>query len=188
MEFLNPRRRADELESLSERIRERRDASLGKGRMSEAPWYGLIRDYMWAVACGVVTNDQVGCSACFGPLPEGERNRQECPYCLSERSVWPVQTGVPAEVLEMYVEAAAWGDRAKRVAVIRSLFGVVALVGFLLFIGVWWLLVLPVLVGGALVAATLGGSAQDLASGPYFIQAWRVFWRHRDSKGEGGNR
>jgi hypothetical protein len=88
----------------------------------------------------------------------------------------------------MYVEAAAWGDRAKRVAVIRSLFGVVALVGFLLFIGVWWLLVLPVLVGGALVAAALGGSAQGLASAPYFIQAWEVYWRHRDPKGEGSNR
>ena len=188
MEFLNPRRRADELESLSERIRDRRDAPLGKGRMSEAPWYGLLRDYMWAVSCGRVTNDQVGCSACFGPLPEDERNSPECPYCLSERSVWPVERGVPSEVLEMYVEAESWGHRAKRVAVTRSLFGVVVLVGFLLFIGVWWLLVLPVLVGGALVAATLGGSAQDLASGPYFIQAWRVFWRHRDSKGEGGNR
>ena len=188
MEFLNPRRRADELESLSERIRDHRDASLGKGHVSEAPWYGLVRDYMWAVACGIVTNDQVGCFACFGPLPEDERDSPECPYCLSERSVWPVQIGVPAEVLEMYVEAESWGNRAKRVAVMKSLFGVVAIAGFLLFIGVWWLLVLPVLVGGALVAATLGGSAQDLASGPYFIQAWRVFWRHRDSKGEGGNR
>ena len=181
MEFLNPRRRADELESLSERIRERRDASLGKGRMSEAPWYGLVRDYMWAVACGVVTNDQVGCSACFGPLPEDERNSQECPYCLSERSSWPVQTGVPAEVLEMYVEAAAWGGRAKRVAVIRSLLGVVALVGFLLFIGVWWLLVLAVLVGGALVAATLAGSAHESASAPYFTQVWGLYWRDRGS-------
>ena len=104
--------------------------------MSEARWYGLVRDYMWAVACGTVPNDQVGCSACYGPLPEEELDSPKCPYCLSERSAWPVQTGVPAEVLEMYVEAESRGKRAKRVAVTRSLFGVLALVGFLLFIGV----------------------------------------------------
>ena len=93
--FSSPKLRAKELESLSERIRDRRDASLGKGRMSEAPWHGLVRDYMWAVACAIVTNDQVGCSACFWPLPEDERNSSEGPYFLSERAVWPVQVGVP---------------------------------------------------------------------------------------------
>ena len=186
--FGNPRRRAEELESLSERVRDLRDASLEKGRMSEAPWYGLVRDYMWAVACGTVTNDQVGCSACYGPLPEDERDTPECPYCLSERPVWPLQTGVPEEVLEMYVEAAARGKRAKRVAVIRSLFGVLALGGFLMLIGVWWLLVLPVLVGGALVAAAIGDSAQGAASAPYFIQAWGIYRRHRNPKGEASNR
>ena len=186
--FTSPKVRAKELESLSKRIHDGRDAMLAEGGMSAAPWYGMFRDYMWAVAVGEVQNEQVGCSACYGPLPADELDRAECPYCSSTRSLWPVQKGVPTEVLEMYVEAESWGTRARRVAVIRSLFGVVALVGFLLFIGVWWLLVLPVLVGGALIAAALGGSAQGAASAPHFIQAWGVYWRHRDPKGDGSNR
>jgi hypothetical protein len=178
--FTSPKLHAKELESLSERIRDGRDELLEQGGMSAAPWYGLFRDYMWALAVGDVQNTQVGCSACYGPLPEDEVNTAECPYCASMRSEWPVQAGVPTEVLQMYVQAATRGKRAQRFAVARSLLVVVAISGFLMLIGVWPLAVLALL-GGGLVTLARGGSAQRSASVPYFVEVWGAHLRQRNT-------
>lgn len=178
--FRNPKLCAKELESLSGRIRDGRDALLEEGGMSAAPWYGLFRDYMWAVAAGDVENTKVGCSACYGPLPRDELDSAECPYCSSTRSVWPVQAGVPTEVLQMYVEAETRGKRAQRIAVTQSLLVVVAISGFLMLIGVGPLAVLALL-GGGLAALALGGSAQGSASVPYFVEVWGAYLRQRNT-------
>jgi len=178
----NEKRESEERGAVTfNQLRDIRDASLREGVMSAVMWYGQARDFMCAVASGAVENVQVGCSACYVPLSEDERDTPKCPYCLSIRSEWPIENGVPDVVLQMYVEAETLGNRAQKSSVTRSLLVVGALSVILLLNGVWPLAGLVLLGGGLFSVTVVAGRAKGRANLPYFQSVWREY---RERRGE----